>query len=556
MNRFLKSAFILILILCASQPSFALKRSELLPTDTPFDIRVSDAPTFWEKLKQSSIGKLWVDQQFQDFIGNPDEDTWNEMFFEGERTAEDEIIIEQLKMLKGEVVAAFGKDGEDFYLIAAMSEEDFKRSLVLDDKLAEVAEEPFDIVKSTFQDVEIVQHITNPGTGLEENTWQAHLNNTLIMGPDKEWVEKSIVRLNEEAVKEPEGNPVLDFNLQISTFIQEALEEAGEGTDSAGVNTSVLFESLGLMGVEKFSVHVELKDDEMVVDNNLTATSLDRGVFTILNMEPVELPVVGFIPENISLLEVGRLDLLRFWQEIPVVLTTAMPEAKPQFDMVITMIRQQTGIDLEHDLLAHLGTRYIGFASLENDQLINVAAVELKDGQAFKQGLEAILNAPTVQPQVAMALDTVDFLDHNLYVSKNTEPADTIAFAVTGNYLLYGQPDGVRQVIRSESSEAAANSRLEQSELVQGLRRHTPKNAFGFSAVDWKKNMGFVIRELSKPQVSQMFLGEWASSGSPLPPPDMAKLPPTDHLASFFNMSYQYLEKTNRGLHQRIILKY
>ena len=48
----------------------------------------------------------------------------------------------------------------------------------------------------------------------------------------------------------------------------------------------------------------------------------------------------------------------------------------------------------------------------------------------------------------------------------------------------------------------------------------------------------------------------WAKSGSPFPPPDLNKLPPATHIASFFNVSYQYAEATDEGIHQRIILKY
>jgi hypothetical protein len=554
MNRPLKTALILTAILCCALPSHALKRSELLPQEILFEVRVSNTLSFLDKLKKSSLGRLWMDQQFQDFVGNPDQDVWEELLFEGERTAEDEIIIEQFKMIKGEVIFAVSEeDDDDVYVIADMSEEDFLRSLVLDDKMKDLSEEPFDIVKSTFQDIEIIQHISNPGTETASHSWQAHLNRTLVMGPSREWVERSIVRLKEESIVEPEGNPVLNFRLPLSRIIRRSVEEANDGS---GASTTALFEALGLMGIEEFTLRLELKDDELVVDNELAAADLTRGIFTILNLEPAEIPAVGFVPENISLLEVGRMNLLRFWQEIPVVLMAAMPEAKPQFDMVMGMIRQQTGIDIELDLLNHLGTRYLGFSFFDNEILINVMAVELSDGPAFKRGLEAILNAPVVQPQFTTSFDVVDFLDHTLYVSKYDDPADAVAFAVSGEYLLYGQPDGVRQVIRSESSEAAANPQFEQSKLVQGLRLHTPDKAFGFSAVDWKKNMDFVIRELSDPQLAQMILGEWATSGAPIPPPDLNKLPPADHLASFFNTSYMYLEKTDRGLHQKIILRY
>jgi hypothetical protein len=173
----------------------------------------------------------------------------------------------------------------------------------------------------------------------------------------------------------------------------------------------------------------------------------------------------------------------------------------------------------------------------------------------FKTGLETALAAPALQPQVAAGLEIEEFLDHTIYTVKSDDPSSAMAFGIVGDYLLYGQPDGLRQVIRSRGS-AAANESFERSALVQGLRRHVPPRAFGYSAIDWKKNMGVIVREISKPEYVVLIQQNWAKSGSALPPPDFSKLPPADHIASFFNVSYQYVEATGNGLHQRIILKY
>lgn len=559
MTRHQKTIFALALLLATSLPASALDRAGLIPPEAKVDIRVSNTTNFLAKLKKSSLGKLWADPQFQDFLGHPNGDMLKEILFGEEKTAEGEIMMEQYKMLKGELIVALPKDPDTpYYLIAAMSDEDFRRSLVLDDKMAESAEEPFDIVKSSFQDIDVIEHIEDAGTASESRTWQAFLNNTLVMGPNREWVEKSIVELKKEAISEPEGNPTVDINFPLAAVIDKALQEAKDAQTArpTGVDPTALFESLGLTGIDKLTTHIELKDDEMVADSNLMASSLNKGIFAILDTTPTELPNVGFVPQNISLLEVSRVNLLGLWHEIPTVLSAAMPTVKPQFDVLLATIRQQIGIDVEKDLLAHLGTRYLAFSSLNDQSLISVMALELKDEAAFKRGMESIMNSPAIAPQVNATLDTVDFLDHTLYVGKTTEPDDAFAFAVAGNYLLYGHPDGVRQAIRSLSSETASNTRLEDNELVKGLRRYVPSNAFGFSASDWRKNMAYTIRELTKPQRIRFLQERWAMSGSAFPPPDFEKLPPTGHLASFFNTSYLYLEKTNQGIHQRMILKY
>lgn len=545
----------LALLMLLPLASFGMNRVELVPKDAQTYVRLSNATNVLSQLKKSSIGKLWADRQFQDFIGNPDEESLRELIFKGQTDTEDEVFFEQLKMLKGEVIVAFDMESENPCIIAAMSEKDFLHSLDLDEKLAGAMDEPFKIIKSTFQDVEIVQHIEHVGTSRECSSWQAYLAGTLVMGNARAWVEKSIVQLKKEAIEEPEGNPVININLPMDQLIREKVLGTREHKPGT-IDNKALFDALGLLGVEGFSTRIELKDTEMVLDNTLRVADIRKGIFTILDTSPSGLPSVGFIPEDITSLEVGRFNLLRFWQEIPTVLTTAIPNVKPQFDMLTAMIRQQTGIDLEQDLLANLGTGYISYTVSENDDLVSVMAIELKDSQAFKHGLETAMAAPALQPQVASMLDIMDFLGHTLYVTKTTESADAVGFAVMGNYLLYGQPDGIRQAIRNEASNSAINPAFEQTDLVKGLRQHAPQTAFCFSAIDWKKNMSFIVREITKPDRVRLIQQKWASSGSALPPPDFNKLPPVDHIASFFNLTYQYIEKTGSDLHQRIYLEY
>jgi len=539
------------LLLALPLATTALERTELLPPQAQAFVRVSNTTNFWNQLKKSSIGRLWQDQQFQDFLGNPDTETWQEMFFDGEMTAEDEIFLEQLKTLNGELILAFDMEGENPYIVATMAKADFDRSLVLDDRMRELVDEPFDIVRQRFQDTEIIMHVKSPGTPKESRSWQAHVGATFVMGDSREWVERCIVRLTKDAVKEPEGNPVLNFNIPLATLIEDAFTK-GE----AGASERAVLEALGIMDIENFTSTIELQDDQMVADNNLRIAALGKGLFTILDVQPSELPTVTFIPENIATIEVGRFNLLGLWQEIPNVLAQAQPEMKPQFDMLLAMIQQQAGINLEQDLLAHLGKKYVAFSTVERTKQDSVVAVDLENGAAFKKGLETALSAPAMQPYVAAGIEIEDFLDHTIYTLKEADPSNTMGLAVTGDYLLYGTPDGLRQVIRSKTSDAAANLAFERTELVKGLREIVPSRAFTYSAIDWKKNMDVILGELTKPEYTAMIRQRWAMSGSALPPPDFKKLPPSDHIASFFNVSYQYIEAGPHGLHQKIILKY
>jgi len=90
----------LSLLLALPFASFALQRTDLLPPQGQLYVQISNTTGFWTALNKSSIGKLWMDQQFQDFLGNPDKETWHAFFFDGETKEEDDVFMEQMKMLK------------------------------------------------------------------------------------------------------------------------------------------------------------------------------------------------------------------------------------------------------------------------------------------------------------------------------------------------------------------------------------------------------------------------------------------------------------------------
>ena len=546
----------LSLLLALPLAANALERMELLPSDAQNYVRISDVSDFLGQLKLSSIGKLWADPQFQDFLGKPDADTWKELFFEDVSDAETELIMEVITLFKGEVVVGFNIAEEEFYAAVAMDEADYRRGTELDRRMQEISDNPEDIVKHAFQDVEIIQYIENGGTPNEDSEWEVYLKGTMCMSSSREWVEKCIVQLKKETPTEPAGNPTFSLKLALSSLIRETILEELKAEASPMFDPEVLLDALGLMGIENYSLKIELKDTEMVADSTLRVSDLTKGIFTILSVEPVELPTAAFIPENIASIEVARFDLLRFWQEIPTVLSTAMPTVKPQFDMVMAMLPVQLGINLEQDLLANLGTKYLSFTVANGDTPTSIVALELKDAAAFNTGLGTLLAAPALQAQLSSVLKTEEFLDHTLHTVNDDDPDNAASFGVVGDYLLYGTPSSLRQMIRRKGSDTAASSSYERSPLVKELRKQVPTGAFAFSAVDWKKGMDIIIREFKKPGIMEPMQQSWAMSGSPLPPPDIDKLPPTDHIASFFNMSYQYTEATGEGLHQRIILKY
>ncbi|MBN2703229.1 MAG: DUF3352 domain-containing protein [Pontiellaceae bacterium] len=531
--------------------SFALERLDLLPSDSPLYIRISNIEEGVKMLEKTSFGKLWADEQVQDFLGNPLQGKeWealiaSNMYDDAEMA---KVIQEEIEMNEGEFIMSFDAEMEDSYLIAAMSREDFIHSLELDQKLSE--QDPVITKKYTFQGEEVVQYIYEAGTEWEYSLWQAQLNDTLVLGPKKEWVERSIIELKKEKIEEPSGTPSVTANLEIKKLINQLLRES-EGAELAEAEN--LIGAMGLLDLDKCTLNLTLQENEVVLDGTLYARRTDKGIFTLLDTRPVKLPTAGFIPKDFSLLEVGRLDLPGFWKEVKRVVAEISPELETQIDSIMTMVRRETGVDLEMDLLAHLGTEYTYYSLSEGNRVEDLFAFSLNNSDAFKRTIEAILGAPAVKPQVEMMIETVDFLDHTLYLTSDliTEPEAQLAFSVINGYLIIGNTETVQQAVRSVDKPSA----LSQNPIVRDSRNVIPSSAFRFSLFDAKKYIKFLADLIQTEEYAMILDDYFYVYDIPISLPDLSKMPPAEHLASFFKAIYSYSEKTPEGIHIRAVIQ-
>ena len=532
--------------------TFSMERTELIPDDASAYMRVSNITGSIEMLKETSIGKLWADEQFQNFIGNPMKGkTWQEFFFD-EESEEAQIMLDQMKMVKGEVVFAVNMRNEETILFMAMSKEDYERSLEQDEILAK--NDGTIIKHDSFQGVDIIEQIESPETEWESTSWQAHVDQTIILADNREWIERSIIKLNQEKIDEPEGAPAISMTLPLDKLFAQMIEEESYDEESAE-QTRTILEALGILDLEKLTLNVELKKDEIVTDAMLYARRMDRGIFKLLNTAPYQMPKVDFVPSNVTAFELTNIDLNAFIQEMKTVFESLSDDGEQTVNDALMSFRQMFGMDLEMDLLDHFGSECVSYYTLENTQMVTVVAVELKNGEAFKRGLEMLMNSPLMQMQLNGVIDTVDFVDHTLYVTTEEVTPEAVAFTVMNNRFLYGSAEGVRQAVRSHSRAKGVPVNLERMELLSDTKRFVPSNAFGFSVVDTKQLIMFVSRILANDEIADLVREGWNSSEMPIPAPDFNKLPAPEHLASFFDKIYGYAEKTPQGLHLRGILR-
>lgn len=548
-----KTTFLLAtILLTAPSLSLALNRTELLPENSQSRIHINNVSNVLHQVKISPLGQLWSDEQVQNFLGNITAEDCMELLNEGELKEIDELYLEEAKMLKGEVAVAIETETEEPYLVTEMSQEDFEMSLEIDQKINELSESPIEIKYDTFQDVQLIEHI-EPALdeeGEPTSSWQAHLGNTLISGPSKNWIEQSIVRIQNDPITEPKGTPTISVNIPVNQLISMFLEK-----DDADETAKTMLDALGLLSIQRFNMSLELHDDHMVSTSNLHVSDLTKGLFTLLDLSPTTLPDEAFIPTELITFEAGRFNLLGLWKEVGNILDLVAPEVKPQYDMIPMMAMQMLNIDIEQALLANLGPRYFSYTVGTGDDIHSVVAVDLKDSTSFQTALETAITSPMLQQQLASILETETFLDTTLYsfvIPDDSGNEEKGAFCMLDQQLLYGELAGVQQAIRTLNNAEP----LADNKLLNQLRDKIPENAFGYSIVNWKYYIHELIGYLKKPEIQQAITQQMAINGTPIPPLDFDKLPSASHLAQFFNINYQYIESTADGLHHKVIVEY
>ena len=559
-KRFNFRILALTLLVALPLATQALERMELLPPNAELRVDLSNSTNLWGQLKNAPLGKLWADPQMREFLNLPaNNQTLLEDIFgkdDGEMDLETKVFLQQIKLLKGEVAFAFTPEQEGPCIVAALGEEEYHELLSLDEELAESGDPaPFTLVKSSFQEVEIVQYIPEDSSE-REPYWQAWTANTLLVGWSREWIEQSIVSLQQEKATEPTGTPKVQLHLGLESLIQEWVKEAdGDLAPQAPGTFSGLFDALGLMGIGDLSIQIELKENQMVVDSTLAVSDLKKGIFALLEPKPVEIPNEPFIPESIVVLETGSINLSALWKQLPDIFNAISPNAKTIFDAILLTTKQQQGIDIETDLIANLGTKYISYSVVNNGVLDNLLAWKLNDSAAFQKALTTLFSAPSIQPKVMASLEAETFLDQTIYLTKNLPENEKEAFSILNGYLFYGSPDALRQAIRTLQSDTTESS-IDSSPLVQGLRKNMLPNASLLNAVNWNEGLKTFLRLLSTPEFQAGFEAGWENSAASKTPPDFSKLPPADHLASFFKNTYQYMRAIPTGLQHRIIFEY
>ncbi len=582
--KFLTAITALILI-DAPRP-YAAQRMDFRPDNAILTIHVSDVKQVWEALKICPFGRIWNDPQVQDLLGKPDLQAFFKQKMLKEMNQETQhLILEELKMLSGEVVfsVSHNKEGDDadIYAIAFINKDDYDKSLVIDQRLDEINDKEKVIMKKdTFQDVEIIEMISismddemgddlgREGEPRKKVFWQAFLKDTLLESSDKAWLEKTIVQLKGATLNEPKSTPTLHMRLDVKPIFDIMADKEKEIMDMNAAHRnlnlpspSAMFEVLGLKNINNLKVDIILNKDRMNTDFKLSLTKPYKGLFNLLDTRPVSTGMqIPFVPRDAFAYTVARMDLNGLWNALPGIVRQISPQGMAQFQLMLDTIEQTLGIDLANDLLVHLDTLYVSMVA-DTDTPFEISGLRLKDEEAVRQTLQKLFSETSMIRQFAGPMLQVEkFRERTMYKINNPQTQETQAMTVAGGYFLVGEEASIHHVLRS--LDAPTGPAFYKKDMMESLRGFVPENAFGFQVIDLAKFLKAfaqsVLQNTSWEEIQREIEGELSDQDAihPFTNLDFTKMPPIEHLMSFFGISMSYSVDEPDGISSKTVWTY
>ncbi len=539
---------VLFLLLTLPLTTVALERTELLPTAGGY-VRITQAKLLWKEFDDAYGKRLRTDKKVQEFL-EAFGDKLKKKNVDG-KYAHAFRVFEMVKLLKGEIALVYdsGKDS-DTYIAATASSEEFMQIVERTAWLQEQA--PYEAVRKreTFQNTEVIHDIICGGTTNETSYWMACSHNTLLLSSEREWVEKNIVRLQKEKIKEPTESK-LSCRFPLAQWIRSSLEKE---EDDERAETETQWNALGFLDIEQYLLEIEFKEGELVVDGSLTASDLDKGLFSLLDLAPEDFSGIRIIPDNASSFSYGKLDFLRFWQTLPDILNT-MPDVGNWFYQMITFLQQQGGVDIEHDVLAHTGKQFtLSTVQVSTNQPLLVS-LDLKDGRALEKSFTTFFASPFAK-MWSQYFSISDFRGHTIYEKR--EPASdtkSIALCVTENNLLFGSG---AEVVRETILRLESGISPEPYPMQKAACRYASGNSFSYGAMDHQQATTLIYIRVSDTNFSAGigFKSDLTTSDESSKKGELGENEISlRHLTSFLNTTYHFAEAVPGGIHHQIIFE-
>ena len=238
------------------------------------------------------------------------------------------------------------------------------------------------------------------------------------------------------------------------------------------------------------------------------------GMLGAAAVQPLPADALDAMPADAIFAAVVRRDAGAEFAELKKTIGGAQPEAAQQIDKVLEGFRDATGVDLEKDLLAHMGDHWsiTSAPSLGGILTGTVLSVSLKDAQAFTAALvkaeqqAAVPGKLPVQPSIKTIQAGGAEIHYLAGAGEGTPVPVAVAWTVHNGRLVVGAyPQVVIGALQAPRSKLADSPAFREAVGVLGPNRtgliyvNTPQLArafYGVALAGWSTACGPLSKEL------------------------------------------------------------
>ena len=271
------------------------------------------------------------------------------------------------------------------------------------------------------------------------------------------------------------GSPALRLRVDLARLLEDNDAFAGEDGE--------LMKALGFGSLGAVTMEVASAGPHIAVDIGVEFAAEERGIFAALMPATTSVPALGhLLADKTAAWRIGRFDLGALFSSA----VSAIEAMRMNDGDVRESMKKELGVDVEKELLAHLGDEVlvIGSPLTNYDRLRETTwaiAWQLRDEAAFAKGFDALM--PHARPFFSQA-ETVDVDGVELRRYGNLLQYPVWIAVGRGLLVISSGRDAEEEATRILTAAAKAAAAPTPAPEFAGLKRHLPAGLNGVATFD------------------------------------------------------------------------
>lgn len=339
----------------------------------------------------------------------------------------------------------------------------------------------------------------------------------ILTGPDLEKAAARLLGASDRWEGEVDGRPLFAY-AQLDRLMEMLMKVAAEEQQrGAPFDVKQMLQDLGLGSLKSARLALGAEDKHVVSELHVSVGDGERGLFGALMLDQARPKLLRWVPANSESFSVSAFDPAALFRTIRSVWEHLGPMVPITFEQAMAAFTEATKVQLEEELLAHLGTEFMMIGDVEGQ--LDVATLEdmqaaamlggscfgaaLRNGKAFGESLEKILRSRGLHA-ARKSEDYADTKVHRLTIGAMLE----LEYVVTDDLLLLvlGKDEAARRNLRAVLDARAKSG--EGSEIAPAVAAHVAAVPAGWSGIS-------VTQVAQMVEATSAMLGAMSAMGGP-----------------------------------------